>query len=61
LDWREGRTLAEAGDVVAAERLLSRFLALDPDHPGALEQRALVCSRQGRHQEAAADLELAIQ
>jgi predicted Zn-dependent protease len=61
LDWREGRALAEAGDVVAAERLLSRFLALDPDHPGALEQRALVCSRQGRHQEAAADLELAIQ
>lgn len=60
LDWREGHTLVDAGQLAAGEALLTRFLERYPGHAGALETRAQARSMQGRHREAAEDFAASI-
>ena len=47
-----GRTLAESGDLLAAEVQLRKLLAIRPGTPLELGNLATVLSRQGRHAEA---------
>jgi tetratricopeptide (TPR) repeat protein len=58
--WGQARIFLARRDQDALAQALSRLLALDPAHPGALSLRAEQSVRAGRHDEALRDLDQAL-
>jgi len=60
LDWYEGRLALDAGDYEDADRLLSRYLEIYPEHAAAWRQRAKARVGQEAYLAAADDFSQAI-